>query len=230
MPSPNWVPCATALPTLPPMMEPTMAPSSVPNLVLGRLRGLSGAVPQRHVADFVRDDAGDLTFGTGRLDHAAIDVQRSARQRERVDLAHVDDPERVAETGLLQVLRDGLDHPPPDGRHPRRQGLVCEHRQLLLDLHGSLPPELHVLRRGVPVVRRRDDGLPANRTHRQQHADANDTQNPTNACVHGRPQERDGRRLVQSLDRLFSLGQERGAPPRRWMHKVARTARVRCPV
>ena len=30
VPSPNCVPCATALPTLPPMMEPTTAPSSVP--------------------------------------------------------------------------------------------------------------------------------------------------------------------------------------------------------
>ena len=117
MPSPNCVPCATALPTLPPMMEPTTAPEQRPDLVFRRLGGLRRAVPQRDVAELVGHHAGDLAFGLRRLDHAAIEVHRSARQRERVDLAHVDDLEGVAELGMPQFLRDGLDQPPSDRRH-----------------------------------------------------------------------------------------------------------------
>jgi hypothetical protein len=63
-----------------------------PDLVFRRLAGLRRAVPQRDVAELVGHHAGDLALGVRGFDHPAIDVHRSARQGERVDLARIDDP------------------------------------------------------------------------------------------------------------------------------------------
>ncbi len=135
------------------------------------LRGLRGPVPQRHVADLVREDARHFPFALGRLDHPAVDVHRAARQRERVDLPHVDDLERVLELGMPLARRNPLHQPASDVRHVRGHGVVAEERQLLLDLDGGLAAELDVLLRRVLVLGRVDDGLRGQNVHRHQHGD-----------------------------------------------------------
>ena len=75
-------------------------------LARGRLRG---AVPQHDVRELVRHDAGDLAFRLRRLNHAAVQEHRPARQREGVDVAEIDDVERVTELGLAKLARDLVD-------------------------------------------------------------------------------------------------------------------------
>ncbi len=198
-----------------------------PDLVFRRLGGLGRAVPQRDVAQLVGHHAGDLAFGVRRLDHAAIDVHRSARQRERVDLAHVDDLEGVAELGMPELLRDGLDQPPPDRRHERRHLFVAQNRQLLFDFHGGLSPELHVLRRRVLVVRRRDDGLPANRAHRQQHAGDSDDDAGDTFTHTARPSELSARERFGGKATIDERGAARISPPGVKVERVSVRNRIR---
>ena len=136
------------------------------DLVLGRLGGLRGTMTQGHVTQLVGHDAGRFAFGMRRFDHAAVEVHRPAGQRKRVDLAHIDDGEGVAELGMPQLGRDDR-HQPLAHRHDRRRHrVVAQDRQLLFDLGGGLAAELHVLRRGVLVVGGCDHGLRADRTGR----------------------------------------------------------------
>ena len=44
-----------------------------------------GPMSQNHVAELVRDDAGDLALDRCGLNHAAVHVHRAARQRKRID-------------------------------------------------------------------------------------------------------------------------------------------------
>ena len=62
-------------------------------LELLRLRRLQRAVAQDDVREFVRHHAGNLVVGARRLEHAAIEEHRAARQRKRVDLAQIYDVE-----------------------------------------------------------------------------------------------------------------------------------------
>jgi hypothetical protein len=80
VPSPNCEPCEMICPQPPPMMA-----------------------PQDDVAQLVRHHAGNFALGVGRLDHAAVDEHRTARQCEGVDLFHVDRLEGVLELGMPQV-------------------------------------------------------------------------------------------------------------------------------
>ena len=101
-------------------------PKQLSDLVLRGLARLRGPVPQNHVADLVRHHAGDFALGVRRLDHPAVDEHRSARQRERVDLAHVDRLERVLEFRMFQI---GAGMTPPDGgrsvRHTTSPHRLC---------------------------------------------------------------------------------------------------------
>ena len=111
-------------------------------LALGRLRG---AVPQHDVRELVRHDAGDLAFGGRRLNHPAVQEHRPARQRERIDLAKIDDVERVPELGLAELRRDLIDQAVADPLDEILGAPVVEERHLLPDLCRRLLPELDVL-------------------------------------------------------------------------------------
>ena len=125
-------------------------------LPLGRL---GRAVAQGHVRDLVRHHPRHFGFGLGRLDHAAVQEHRSARQRERVDLPEIDDVEAVAELRLTIVGRDGLDETVADPLREVLDALVVQHRHLLTDFRGRLLPELDVLLGGVTVLVPLDAGL-----------------------------------------------------------------------
>ena len=118
-----------------------------------------GPMSQNHVAELVRHDAGDLALDRGRLNHAAVDVHRTARQRKRIDLAHVDDVEGVAELALLQLRRDHLHQAPADSIHEGLDIAIAKTRQLLLDLLRRLLTNFHILRGRVLVLGRRDARL-----------------------------------------------------------------------
>ena len=82
------------------------------------LCGLQRPVAQDHVAQLVRHDAGHFIVGARRLQHAAVEEHRAARQREGVDLSQVDDVERVSERRLLEVVP--ARHRRAGGRSVRR--------------------------------------------------------------------------------------------------------------
>ena len=114
VPRPNCVPCEITWPQPPPMIAPRTAPAIWPIWYFVRLARLRGAVAQRDVAQLVRHHAGDFAFGVRRFDHAAVDEHRSAGQRERVDLSHVDRLERVAELGMPEIRWNRRHQPPAD--------------------------------------------------------------------------------------------------------------------
>ena len=116
-------------------------------------------MPQNHVAELVRHDAGDLALDRGGLNHAAVDVHRTARQRKRIDLAHVDDFEGVSELAMLQLGRRHLHQAPADSIHEGLDAVISKKRQLLLDFLRRLLTEFHILCRRVLVLGRRDARL-----------------------------------------------------------------------
>ncbi len=69
---------------------PGNLPKNRPDLVFLALTGLRRAMAQCDVAYLVRHHAGKLSFVLCRFDQSAIDVSKTARQRERVDVARVD--------------------------------------------------------------------------------------------------------------------------------------------
>ena len=121
------------------------------------------------MAQLVRDDSSHFPFGLGRLDHSSVHVHRPARQREGVDLFHVDDLERVSEFRVTKLRRDRIDKTLPDVRHVRRDRVVSQQRQLLLDLSGRVPAKLHIVAGVVFVFRRRDLRLSAYDAHGKNH-------------------------------------------------------------
>ena len=84
------------------------------NLKLLPLRRLRRAVAQDDVAQLVRHHAGHFTFGSRSLQHAAVQEHRTTGKRERIDVAQVDDVERVAERRLAELRGNLLDQPLSD--------------------------------------------------------------------------------------------------------------------
>ena len=118
-----------------------------------------GPVSQNHVAELVRHDAGDLALDRGGLNHAAVDVHGPARQRKRIDLAHVDDFEGVSELAMLQLGRRHLHQAPADSIHEGLDAVISKKRQLLLDFLRRLLTKFHILCRRVLVLGHRDARL-----------------------------------------------------------------------
>ena len=139
------------------MMAPAIAPAMAPiceGLLFGRP---GGPVSQNHVAELVRHDAGNLALDRCGLNHAAVDVHGPARQRKRIDLAHVDDFEGVSELAMLHLGRHHLHQAPADSIHEGLDAVISKKRQLLLDFLRRLLTKFHILCRRVLVIRRRDD-------------------------------------------------------------------------
>src|SRR5262249_42092393 len=67
------------------------------------------SVTQRDVAKLVRHHPGHLAFITRGLNHSAVYVHRSARQRERVDVARIDDFEVVTKFRVLKLRRNSRE-------------------------------------------------------------------------------------------------------------------------
>ena len=111
MPSPNWLPCAIADPAAPPTTAPPTHAGNLTELQPGilRLRRVGRAVPQQHVRQLVRHHADDFAFRRRRVEHAAVDEHRAARQRERVDLFQVHRRERILVDRLLELRRRRRD-------------------------------------------------------------------------------------------------------------------------
>ena len=108
---PNWLPCDTTAPAVPPMIAPRICPATAPIWYFCGLARLRGAVAQRDVGHLVRHDADHLTLGFRGLDHPAVHVHRTARQREGIDLLQVDDLEAVLKLRMAQLGRDGVHEP-----------------------------------------------------------------------------------------------------------------------
>ncbi len=130
--------------------------ADLPHLILAGRGCLRRAMPQRHVADLVRQHARHLPFRLGLLDHAAVRVHRPAGQRKGVDLAQIDDVEGVAELVVAKLGRNVLDEPGADPIDVVVDPIVVQHRHLLLDFGRRLTTELHVVGRAVLVFGRRD--------------------------------------------------------------------------
>ncbi len=109
---------------------PRNLPKNGSDLIGHCLACLRGAVAQRDVANLVREHAGDLAFVPGRLEHSAIDIHRTARQRERIEVAHVDDIERVTELRVPKFVRDVLHEPLTDALDVVVHAVVTKHRKL----------------------------------------------------------------------------------------------------
>jgi hypothetical protein len=110
-----------------------------------------GPVSQNHVTELVRHDAGDLALDRCGLNHAAVDVHGTARQRKRIDLAHVDDFEGVSELAMLHLGRRHLHQAPADSIHEGLDAVISKKRQLLLDFFRRLLTKFHILCRRVLV-------------------------------------------------------------------------------
>ena len=95
------------------------------------LRDLLGGVAIGDVGDLVRDHAGQLGLGLRGVDGAAIDPDRSARQRKRIHLAGVGHVEGVRKARTIRARRD----PPAEILD------VCGHRAVaqLRAPAGALP-------------------------------------------------------------------------------------------
>ena len=82
VPNPNWDPCATIDPTLPPMIAPSTCPAIAPISYFVALLACASAVSEDDVTQFVSHDAGDLAFVLCGFDHSPVDVT-SARPEAR---------------------------------------------------------------------------------------------------------------------------------------------------
>ena len=104
------------------------------------------------MTELVRHHAGDFAVGARGFDHSAVQEHRSARKRERVDLAQIDHVERVAECWLPQVIRDLGNEPVADVFDERIGALIVEYRQLTTHFRRRLPAELDILLGGIAVL------------------------------------------------------------------------------
>ena len=84
------------------------------------------------VADLVSKRAGELVEPFGLLDEAAVDVNETAGQRERVDLVRVDDVEMPREVGPARLRGDRLAELLDIAGDPR----IVEQRKLRVDFGG----------------------------------------------------------------------------------------------
>ena len=146
------------------------------DLKLLAFRRLHGAVPENHVTQFVRHDAGHFGVGTRRFNHPAVEKHRPAGEREGIDLFEIDHVEAVAERWLLQVLRNLIDQPPANFFDKFFRRPVVDDRQLLPHFGRRLPSELHVLLRRVAVLVRLDPRLRARARGTREHGNDRDSQ------------------------------------------------------
>ena len=117
---------------------------------------------QGHVADLVGEHAGNLAFVLRRLQHPAIDVHRPARQGERVQVADVDDIERVTELAMLELGGDALRELLTHALHIIVNAVVAKHGKLLRNFLRCLPAGFDVLLNAVFVFGRDDLRLAEN--------------------------------------------------------------------
>src|SRR4029079_10036160 len=95
-----------------------------------------------------------------------MNEHRSTGQRKRVDLLEVNGGERVLEDRVVELRRSRRDEPVAQPGEIMRDSIILDNRVLLPDFRGSFATELHVLFRGVPVLRRLDGCLRADRCRR----------------------------------------------------------------
>ena len=74
------------------------------DLKLLRLGSLRRCVTKCDVANLVGHNSSHLTFAARRLNHAAIDIHWTTRQRKRVNVARVDDVKRVTKFWMLELF------------------------------------------------------------------------------------------------------------------------------
>ena len=156
VPRPNWLPCEMTSPQPPPTTAPAIAPASAPSWKPCAL--VAFAVPWRS-STWLSSCAITPTTSPSlcrRLEHAAVDEHRSARQREGVDLLQVHRRERVLEHRLVQLRRRRRDEPLPEPIEIAGERRVVDDRVLLAHFRRRLAPELDVLLGRVLVLRRRD--------------------------------------------------------------------------
>jgi hypothetical protein len=114
---------------------------------------------KQHVRQFVRHHPGNLALGSSRLEHAAMDEHRPARERECVDLFQVHRRERVLVHGFFQLGGSSGDQSIAELGEIPRDSFVLDDRVLPLDLSGRFEADLHVLLRRVLVLRQLHRGL-----------------------------------------------------------------------
>ena len=156
VPRPNWLPWAMADPAAPPTTAPPTAPAIWPSCSHGFCAFDALAVPCRSSTcdELVRHDADHFALGRRRIEHAAVDEHRSARQREGVDLLQVHRRERILVDRLLELGRRHSHQAIAERRQIARDPLVLDDRVLLADFGGGLAADLDVLLRRVAVLRR----------------------------------------------------------------------------
>ena len=148
-------------PAGPPTTAPAIAPAMTPRVTPGLCAFVMFAVPCR---SSTCDSSCAITPTTsssrvGRLDHAAVDEHRPARQGEGVDVLLVDGRERELEQRVPQVVRRGGDEPLAEPIEEPVDLGVLDDRELLPALGRGLPAELDVLLGRVLVLGRDDARL-----------------------------------------------------------------------
>ena len=111
---------------------------------------------QSDVADFVGEHASYFTLIFRSLQHSAIDVHRAARQREGIQIAHVDDVEGVSEFRMPELIRNVLHEALADPLDIVVDAVVTQHWKLLRNFARSLAAGLHVFFDLVFVFGRHD--------------------------------------------------------------------------
>jgi len=129
------------------------------DLELLTLRCLCRTVAQDDVTQLMSHDAGNLSLGSRRLQHAAVEKHGTTRKRERIDVTQIDDVEGIAECRLAEIRRDVLDQPLPDVLDVFLGALIVQQWKLLTHFAGRLTPQLHILLRRIAVLRRRNGRL-----------------------------------------------------------------------
>src|SRR5437870_504505 len=94
----------------------------------------------RDMADLVRKDRSDFVVVGCDVEQTAVDVNRAARESERVDVLRIDDLELIPKRGQRPVLND----PPADNRYVTSD-IVGLNEGKLIGFFRSLRPDLHVL-------------------------------------------------------------------------------------
>ena len=97
------------------------------------------------MAQFVRHHARDLAVGSGGFEHPSMQVHRTARERERVDLFQVHDVKRVPKGRLPEFMRNLGEESLTDSIDEVIGRAVVQHRQLAPDFSRRLPAEPHIL-------------------------------------------------------------------------------------
>src|SRR3954447_20601827 len=100
----------------------------------------------------MRDDACQFAFIARGVDHAAVDVNESAGQREGVDVRLVDDAEAILKLRPARVRGEALT----DAIQVRIRLRVVQDRELLLRLHCRLLADVDIVLRRKEIEARFD--------------------------------------------------------------------------